>query len=60
MLQLLLLLLHGPWQKNLKYPMQIFIVVAAGLAIILLKGFLVTLLLITISGFMGFIFLKIN
>ncbi len=45
-------------KKNLKYPMQIFIVVAAGLAIILLKGFLVTLLLITISGFMGFIFLK--
>ena len=43
-------------KKNIKNALQVFIMVAAGAAIFLLKGFLVTLAIILVAGILGFIF----
>ncbi len=43
-------------RKNISNPLQVFIVLAAGTAIVLLKGFLITLFVIIISGVIGFFF----
>lgn len=43
-------------KKNIKSPIQIFIVFAAGAAIFFLKGFIITLLIITVAGIIGFLF----
>lgn len=41
-------------KKNISNAMQIFILILAGAAILLLKGFLITLLVIFIAGLIGF------
>ncbi|HET6990384.1 MAG TPA: chromate efflux transporter [Bacteroidia bacterium] len=43
-------------KKNISNPLQVFILLAAGTAILLLKGFLITLLIIIASGLIGFSF----
>lgn len=45
-------------KKNIKNPLQVFIMVAAGAAILFLKGFLVTLAIILVAGTIGFFFLN--
>lgn len=43
-------------KKNIKNPLQVFILVAGGAAIFFLKGFLVTLIVVCVAGLMGFFF----
>jgi chromate transporter len=43
-------------KKSIKNPLQVFIMLAAGVAIFFLKGFLVTLAIILVAGATGFFF----
>lgn len=43
-------------KKNIKNPLQVFILVAGGAAIFFLKGFLVTLSVVCVAGLIGFFF----
>jgi chromate transporter len=43
-------------KKNISNVLQVFILIVAGIAILFLKGFLVTLLVILIAGTLGFLF----
>ncbi len=43
-------------KKNISNALQVFILLIAGTAIFLLKGFLITLLIIFVAGLMGFFF----
>ncbi|CAN5820629.1 chromate transporter [soil metagenome] len=45
-------------RENIKSPLQVFILISAGAAILFLKGFLVTLLVVIISGSMGYLFFR--
>jgi chromate transporter len=47
-------------KKNIKNPAQVCIMLAAGAAILLLKGFLVTLAVVIIAGLLGFFFFKVT
>ncbi len=47
-------------RKNIKNAFQIVLLIAAGAAIFFLKGFLITLIIILISGTIGFFFFNVN
>jgi chromate transporter len=47
-------------KKNVRTPFHIAVLIAAGAAVLLLKGFLTTLIVIVASGLLGYLFSKRN